>query len=52
MKKKLRKDWMLGFLGFMSFTGFRYFLTGGEWLNLILFSWVIWFVYFIPIKSE
>jgi hypothetical protein len=50
-KRKLRKDWMLGFLGLMSFMGLRYFQTG-EWLYLIWLAWALWFTWFIPLKSE
>jgi len=50
-KRKLRKEWMLGFLGLMSIMGLRYFLTG-ECLYLIWFTSVLWFAWFIPLKSE
>ncbi len=39
------KKWMLGFLGFMSFQGLRYF-QDGNWIHLIWFIWVVWFVWF------
>jgi hypothetical protein len=42
---------MLGFLGLMSLLGFQYFYTG-EWLNLLWFTWVIWFKYFLPPESK
>ena len=51
MKKQLRQNWTLGFLGLFSLLGFRYFQTG-EWLYLIWFSWVLWFTWFIPLKSK
>jgi len=47
-KKILRKDWMLGFLGLFSLFGIRYFQTG-EWLYLIGFTGVLWF---IPLKYK
>ena len=51
IKRKLRKNWMLGFLGLMSFMGLRFFETG-ERLYLIWFAWVLWFAWFIPLKFE
>jgi hypothetical protein len=50
-KRRLRKDWMLGFLGLMSFMGLRYFQSG-EWLYLIWFIWVLWLPWFIPLKTD
>jgi hypothetical protein len=34
MKKKLRKDWMLGFLGFLGFLGIPGILTQ-DWLDMV-----------------
>ena len=51
MKKKLRKGWMLGFLGLMSIMGLKYFQSS-DWLHLTWFTWILWFTYFIPVKTE
>jgi|GEM_PF-1302754 len=51
MEKSFRKNWMMGFLGFMSILGVRYFQTG-EWLYLVWFSWALWFTWFLPVSSE
>ncbi len=50
-KKEFRKNWLLGFLGIFSLLGLRYFQTG-EWLHLLFFTWVLWFFWFIPLKSK
>lgn len=44
MKNPLR---YLGFLGFFSLLGLRYFQTG-EWPYLLFFGWVLWFAWFFP----
>lgn len=50
-KRHMRKGWMFGFLGLLSFVGFRYFQTG-DWWNLTWFAFILWFIYFIPVQSE
>lgn len=50
-KRYMRKGWILGFLGLMSFMGLRYFQTG-EWWDLVWFAYVLWFIWFIPVRSE
>lgn len=51
MLNEKRKMWHLGFLGVFSFIGLRYFQTG-EFLYLLWFPWVLWFFFFIPMKSK
>jgi len=46
----LKDNWMLGFLGFLSIQGFRYFTTA-NWNDVVWFVWILWFAYFIPIKK-
>jgi len=48
MKKKLRKNWMLGFLGFASLIAIPQYSVAG-WVGL---SWVFWFIYFIPVLNN
>lgn len=48
MKNPLR---YLGFLGFFSLLGLRWFQTN-EWPYLLFFGWVLWFVWFIPSFSK
>ncbi len=50
MNKKFRKNWMLGFLGLMSFMAIPQYSVSG-WMGLSWALWVVWFIYFIPIKQ-
>lgn len=50
--KKLRKDWPLGFLGFMSIYGIMNVVEGKSWGDTLWILWVIWFVYFIPVRDK
>jgi hypothetical protein len=51
MEKKLRKNWILGFLGFMSLIAIPQYNING-WIGLSWGLWVVWFIYFIPIKKN
>jgi hypothetical protein len=51
MKKQLRKNWWLGFLGIIFLQGFTYFNTH-NWMDLLWFLWLVWFIYFIPVKGK
>jgi hypothetical protein len=51
MKRQLRRDWWLGFGGFMAFYGIRYFTTH-DWMDLLWFLWIVWFVYFVPVRRR
>ncbi len=51
MKRQFRKDWWLGFAGFMTFQSLHYFQSN-DWIDLFWFAWIAWFVYFIPIKKK
>jgi len=46
----MRKNWPLGFLGFVFLLGIPGILTHDQ-LGMIWFAWVAWFVYFIPEKK-
>jgi hypothetical protein len=48
----MRKEWPLGFLGFLSLIGVPKLMNGGDWLDGLWLLWVIWFVYFIPVKKS
>jgi hypothetical protein len=50
MKKKLRKDWMFGFLGFLGILGIPEVLTR-NWFGTLWLLGFIWFIYFIPVKK-
>mgnify|MGYP001243253802 CR=1 FL=1 len=50
-QRQLRKGWQLGFLGLFSLLGLRFFQTG-EWLDLIWFAYVLWFIWFLPVSTE
>ncbi|MDZ5606227.1 hypothetical protein U2I54_03675 [Bacillus pseudomycoides] len=53
---KFRKDWWLGFLGFIGVYKFPNVIDAfqGEkdWTALISLIWFIWFGYFIPEKKD
>ncbi|MBU1017933.1 hypothetical protein KKA33_02785 [Patescibacteria group bacterium] len=44
---KMRRNWQLGFLGFMTAQGIPGFLSG-DYLQAIWLVWVVWFIYFLP----
>ena len=50
VRKKFRKDWMLGFLGLFGLWGIPEVLTqdifGSLWL-----LWFLWFYYFVPVRG-
>lgn len=50
MKKKLQKDWMLGFLGIFGFNGIPEIITQ-DWFGTLWILWFIWFIKFIPRKQ-
>ena len=50
MNKKLRKNWALGFLGFLSSRAIPAVLVG-DWMNAYWILLAIWFIYFIPVKE-
>ncbi len=47
---KKRNNWTPGFLGFMSLMGLQYFKTQ-EWLDLLWFGFIFYFLYFLPVKE-
>jgi hypothetical protein len=47
----LRKNWMLGFLGFFAILGIPELLTR-DWVGALWLIWVVWFIHFIPIKKK
>jgi len=49
-KKVLRKNWVLGFLGFLSIRAIPAILLG-DWINAFWIVWITWFIYFIPVKK-
>lgn len=51
MKKQLRKNWMLGFLGLFGFWGIPELITQ-DWFGALWIIWFIWFIYFIPVKKN
>jgi len=51
MKKKLRTNWMLGFLGCLSLIAIPQYAVAG-WIGLSWILWVVWFIYFIPIRGD
>ncbi len=51
VKKKLKKNWQMGFFGFFAFFAIPGLLRGEiVWASWLL--WMVWFVYFIPIEVE
>ena len=48
--KKMRKNWQLGFFGFLAFFAIPGVLRG-ELIWLTWLVWVVWFTYLIPIKE-
>lgn len=51
MKKELRKDWPLGFLGIFGFWGIPEILTQ-DFFGSLWVLWFIWFMFFIPINKN
>lgn len=47
----MRKNWALGFFGFLALLAIPGFFTQ-DWLDLVWLVWIIWLVYFIPIKQQ
>ena len=51
MKKQLRLNWMLGFLGLLGVKGIPALLAG-DWIGASWILWFVWFIYFIPIRQR
>lgn len=47
IKRKMRENWMLGFLGFLGFNGIPELLTQ-DWFGALWLLWFLWFLWFMP----
>ena len=47
----MRKNWTLGFFGFLAFLAVPG-LREGKWEDALWLLWVIWFIYFIPVGKK
>ncbi len=51
MKKKLRKNWALGFLSILSIRGFIGLFVG-DWMQTAWILWIAWVIFFIPVEEN
>ncbi|MBD3247497.1 hypothetical protein GF378_02655 [Candidatus Pacearchaeota archaeon] len=50
-RKRLRKNWQLGFFGLFAIYAIPGIINK-NWGQAIWLVWVLWFLYFIPIKHS
>lgn len=49
--KRMKENWVLGFLGFLGFLGIPGIITR-DWKDLLWLAWFIWFIHFVPQKRS